>query len=878
MKPAIRRKRPKSGTKSRRKPAAKEKSPTLRPIRRGLRAYRAKRKFDRTREPAGAEDTKPRGGPLRFVVQKHAARRLHYDFRLELDGTLKSWAVPKGPSLDPRVRRLAVQVEDHPLEYGSFEGTIPAGQYGAGTVMVWDRGHWVPEGDPRAGLRKGHLEFRLDGKKLRGTWRLIRIGGSERSRPGSKPAWLLIKANDAESRSRNGDALLEDERRSVKTGRDLDEITAGKRGARPTTRPRRTAPPPDKSPRGAVSPELATLVSHAPAGLGWLHEIKLDGYRLMASIDRGRARLISRGGEDWTARLPEVAAALEKLPCRSAFFDGELVALDEQGISDFQLLQSALAGGRTSTLIYQVFDLVRRDGVDLAGQPLIERKAALATLVKRSRPPILLGDHIEGDGSSFFEEACRLGLEGIVSKRKDSLYRPGRHHDWLKTKCGREEELVIGGWSEPRKRRSGFGALLLGVPSGQRGRLRYAGRVGTGFRGEFVRSFAPVLARLETPTCPFAPPPAGAGTRVHWVQPSIIAEVRTSGWTREGKVRQASFRRVKSLTVAGAPKKRRSKSSQRKPDVEPAPESRATPRGRSAPAPSTVAGHSMTHPDRVVFPDRGITKLQLAEYYEAVAERMLPHVAGRPLTLLRCPQGAAAACFLQKHWTGAVPAGLRAVLVPEKAGKARYVVVESAKGLVALVQAGAIELHCWSSTTRKPGKPDLLIFDLDPGPGSTWGDLRDIALLLRQKLQSLELEPYLKTSGGKGLHLYTHIEARLSASDVVRFAKDIASDMVESDPERCVTTASKEARRNKIYVDYLRNASGATCVAPYSARARQGATVSTPLAWSELTPRLDRANLDIAAMLARLESGARDPWTGLLAKVGSLAKARRLML
>ncbi len=763
-----------------------------------LATYRQKRDFERTSEPRGAAAPKKRAG-LRYCIQRHEARRLHFDFRLELDGVLKSWAVPKGPSLDPGEKRLAVEVEDHPLEYGSFEGVIPAGEYGAGRVALWDEGTWEPDGAARKDLKRGRLGFTLRGRRLQGHWTLVRM----KSREGKKTNWLLIRSKDG-------------------------------------------APAAPSS--SFVPPQLATLVDAAPTGDEWIHELKFDGYRILASLEDGAAVLWSRSGKDWTRPFPELAAALGKLRTSGTLLDGELVALDERGVSSFQALQKAISSGASGELVYQVFDLLRLDGKDLRERPLLERKKSLASLLRAAKKNVKYTDHVVGSGKAFKQAACRFQLEGIVSKRGDRPYRSGRGADWLKVKCTREQEFVIGGFTEPKGGREGLGALLLGTYR-KPGELVYAGRVGSGFDAEVLRDLRRKLDKLEQREEPFQEGPEGLERRdVRWVRPLLVAQVKFTGWTGDGRLRHPVFDGLRLDKPAA--------------EV-----------GREEPAAmaeqnGAVAGVAISHPDRVVYPELRLTKLDLARYYERVSTWILPQIAGRPLSLLRCPDGREKACFYQKHWTGG---GLRTVSIREKSGRVPYAVVDDARGLVTLVQNGVLELHPWGAKAEDVEHPDLCTFDLDPAPGVPWVDVAAAARHLKGRLEELGLESFVKTTGGKGLHVVLPFR-RGPDWDVVRtFAKGLANELVREAPERYTATLSKRARTGKIFIDWLRNGRGATAVAAYSTRAQPGAPVATPIAWEELETLPASGHWTVRNLPARLEAGV-DPWKGFFEKRPALPK------
>jgi bifunctional non-homologous end joining protein LigD len=862
---------------ARRKPAAPPDAP--------LEEYRRKRDFERTAEPAGTAPAAGAGG-RRFVVQKHAARQLHYDFRLELDGVLKSWAVPRGPSLDPAQKQLAVLVEDHPIEYIDFEGAIPKGEYGGGTVMVWDAGAWEPIGDAAAGFARGDLKFRLLGAKLRGAWVLARMGGKGNE---SGRNWLLIKKRDGEARSVASFNVLAEMPRSVRSGRTMEEIAADPEavwtdgGAQPLggaegagdRRGAAVAAPsvPDAGALpGAVRaalpaglrPQLATAAEQAPEGDAWLHEIKLDGYRMICRIAGGAARLFTRNGHDWTDRMPGVAEAAARLPVAEAILDGEIVVLDARGVSDFQALQNAFRGYRRADFHYDVFDIPFAGGFDLRRAPLRERKAYLEKLLLAAPlagPVLRYCGHITGKGPVVLDEAARAGLEGIVSKRLESPYESRRTDSWRKVKCIMREEFVVGGATPPAASRRGFGALLLGYHD-EAGRLVYCGRVGTGFDEEALRSIATLLERLRRATPPFVNPDADPEPRTAlWAEPRLVAEVEYNGLTDDGLLRQASFRGLRldkdasEVVRAAAPS-----AAPRRPPRRAA--ARAVVSVGAAPQDAVVAGVRVTHPARTVYPDDGVSKLDVARYYETVAGWMLPHVAKRPLSLVRCPLGLAGESFYQREVGEGFPEAVRGITVGEGKSQDHAIVVGDVGGLVSLAQMGVLEIHAWGCRADDPGRPDRLIFDLDPGPGILWGDVVESALFVRRFLEGLGLRSFVKTTGGKGLHVVVPVVRKALWPEAKAFTKGVADALVKIAPRNFVATISKAQRDQRIFIDYLRNQPGATAVAAYSTRARNGATVSTPLAWDELTPKLDARALNVRSVPGRLAEMEADPWEG----------------
>ena len=856
----------------------------------GLETYREKRDFGKTPEPAGDVRSKD-GGPLLFVVQKHDATRLHYDFRLEWDGVLKSWAVPKGPSLNPKDRRLAVRTEDHPLEYGEFEGVIPEGEYGGGPVVVWDRGAWVPLEDPAKGLRKGRLAFRLEGVKLKGEWRLVRSGKND----GEKEQWLLIKKTDPLAASADDPPIVDSRPESVLTGRTVDEVAeerdrmwgrqgeldpaTGKKGRRKRSLGRRAAELPGarpgklpKKPQAA----LATLVKEAPAGDDWLHEIKLDGYRILAGIESGRARLVSRNGNDWTQRFAPVADAVRSIAAESALLDGEVAVLDERGITSFHALQTA-ASMPAPELRYFVFDLLHLDGQDLTGTSLVERKEALRALLAASAPlrVVQFSDHVVGSGAEFFETACGSGVEGIVSKRAASRYSPGRTKDWLKVKCTLRQEFVVAGFTEPQGARAGFGALVLGVNDD--GELRYTGKVGTGFTDDDLRALRSRMGKLERKKAPVVDPPRGAeGRGITWLEPRLVAEVEFTEWTPDGKIRHPSFQGLRAdkkpaevvrelpsalPKTAGGPQRARSK--------------RASPakagRSRTSGGDPVLDGVRLTHPERVLWPEEELTKQELAEHWAAVAERALPEIEKRPLTLLRCPDGREGQCFFQKQSHVSIPEVVPRFDLVVDGEDVTYMMVDDASALVGLAQASVLEVHVWGSRIDRLEKPDRMIFDIDPGPDVVWPRVALAAVALRDLLADVGLESWLKSTGGKGLHVVAPIERRSGWDEVKSFSRAVAERLAEERPDEYTSKLPKKYREGRLYIDYLRNDRNSTAIAPYSTRARPGAPVAVPLAWEELLDHEETPVWTVRTFAERLDRP--DPWADIGKARQSITKA-----
>lgn len=902
----------------------------------GLQEYKRKRNFSVTPEPAGhiSKGVTPIPGSS-FVIQKHAASRLHYDFRLEMEGVLRSWAVPKGPSLDPGEKRLAVHVEDHPLEYGDFEGIIPKGQYGGGTVLLWDRGNWHPEGDPVKAYKKGRLKFRLEGEKLHGTWNLVRMHGPQAGE--DKENWLLIKENDETAVPGSADAVVTEYPASVATGRTLEEIAADpdrvwqsnreekvdtkaakapekaksravkakvaqEAPATASNTPAATLVDPSQIPgsRKARFPEkieaqLATLVDEPPRGDEWVHEMKFDGYRILAEVRDGKVRLWTRNGKEWTDRFSPVAEAVYTLPVRQALLDGEVAVLEPDGRTSFQALQNALTENRDRDLVYFAFDLLYLDGRDLRGATLLDRKSALAGILSgNTSPTIRYSDHVQGAGEDFYRQACSFALEGVIAKRGDLPYHPGRNRDWVKVKCLQRQEFVVVGFTDPEKSRVGFGSLLLGVHD-ERGRLVFAGKVGTGFSDQVLRDLRKRLGEIERETPAFENPPRGAeARRSHWVEPQLVAEVTFTEWTREGILRHPAFeglREDKAVTdvvretpqeapreaKAAEPKKAAAKKVSAK--KAPAPKvaaRKAAAKTPTGPKPEVLplrpgieketefAGVKLSSPDKVLFPEQGVTKRELAIYYERISPWILPLISGRPLTLVRCPEGRARQCFYQKHVTQHFPKSIRRIEV-EGEGSEPYGILDTPEGLLSLVQMGVLEMHIWGATKKDIEKPDYIVFDLDPDEGLPWERVVEGARLLRDRLAGLGLTSFLKTTGGKGLHVCVPLQRREGWDEVKAFTKAVSEMVVAEDPQRYTSKLPKASRKGKIFIDYLRNGRGATSICAYSTRSRAGAPVSVPLFWEELeSPDEIRGDyFNVRNVPERLENLGADPWADI---------------
>jgi bifunctional non-homologous end joining protein LigD len=845
-----------------------------------LATYRAKRNFSKTAEPSGGSKVAA-SKRLRFVIQKHAATRLHYDFRLELDDVFKSWAVTRGPSLDPHDRRLAVEVEDHPLDYGDFEGTIPKGQYGGGTVMLWDRGYWEPEGSAEDMLRKGDLKFQLDGERLHGGWVLVRMKSDKFG--GKRNNWLLIKHHDEYAKDGDGDALLAEDS-SIASGRKMADIAAGK-GRKPKpfmlkggksfesdavwdsrkgdvaeaqaeakTSARKRASAPLKvsvvPQRGKkvrsmprfIEPQLCKLLDRPPADPGWVHEVKFDGYRIQLRVEDGNAVLRTRKGLDWTDKFPAIAKAATGLP--DCIVDGEVVALDRNGAPDFAALQAALSDGKTDQLIFFVFDVLFVEGEDLRDLPLSERKMRLRGLLATAKKDVLIRyvEHFATGGDAVLQSACRMSLEGIVSKKLDAPYRSGRGDAWTKSKCRAGHEVVIGGWSETDGK---FRSLLVGVHRGKH--LIYVGRVGTGYGQGTVARIFPRIKAQATNANPFGGINAPKqGREVHWVKPMLVAEIEFAGWTGDGMVRQGVFKGLREDKQADEVEAEKPAKADKTPLAMPKEHSKGkTMASKTKPGSGVVMGVAISHPDKPLWPDAGdrkpVTKLELAQYYEAVGWWMMPHIKGRPCSIIRAPDGIGGERFFQRHAMQGTSNLLE--LVKVSGDRKSYLEIDRIEGLAAVAQVAALELHPWNCEPGDPDVPGCFVFDLDPAPDLKFDRVVEAALELKERLEHLGLVPFCKTTGGKGLHVVTPFaigkKDKIGWPEAKAIAHEICAQMAADSPTKYLVTMAKKDRGGRIFLDYLRNDRMATAVAPLSPRARDGAPVSMPLIWSQVKKGLD---------------------------------------
>ncbi|MCE9648656.1 MAG: DNA ligase D [Parvibaculum sp.] len=821
-----------------------------------LDLYRRKRRFADTPEPSGGQASKGRNI---FVVQKHDATRLHYDFRLELDGVLKSWAVTRGPSLNPADKRLAVRTEDHPMNYADFEGIIPENNYGAGTVLLWDKGTWTPIGDPEQGLKRGKLEFSLAGERMKGNWVLVRMRGKEKEK---RENWLLIKEKDKYSSDKRD--LTGAFTTSVHSRRNLAEIEKNPRArtwrsqkAGQSKKSARERTPARKKTKKAAAPrfqtpQLATLVDEAPSDKGWLFEIKFDGYRALLSASGDKVRFFTRSGLDWTEKFESLVPATEALDLDGALIDGEIVALDKDGRSDFGRLQEALRDGR-GALSYFAFDLLSLGGKDLRKLPLIERKEKLKALLGASRKgPIFYSDHVERDGAGMLASLCEKGFEGIIAKRADAAYRGGRGHSWLKVKCENDREMVIGGY-RPSSRGRPFSSLLLGVYEGTK--LRYAGRVGTGFDeadfGELTKKFR----ALETSQSPFDNEvPREVVREAVWLKPKLVAQIGIAEFTGDGIVRHARY-----LGLRGDKKAKEVKAEKTEPvaEVDPVMQTKKkTSGGKKQDAPDVVHGVTLSHPDKVLYAGQGITKRDLAVYLDLAWPYAKPFAQDRLMSLVRCPEGSGKKCFFQRHIGAGLQKDFKTMRVETKNEHEDYIYLHDEQALITAAQMGVLEFHIWGSKVADPEKPDRIVFDLDPAPDVAFGAVADAAMLMRDALDALGLKSFPLLSGGKGIHVVVPVRPQYTWPVVKQFSRALAEHFAESEPKRFIANMSKAKRKGLIFIDYLRNDRTSTAIMPYSPRARENAPVAWPIDWDEL-PRVSAASeVTIKDARARLEKGA----------------------
>jgi len=827
---------------------------------RNLDDYNRMRDFSATSEPAAERRRGKKSAgdhALQFCIQKHDASHLHYDFRLELDGALKSWAVPKGPSLDPKVKRLAVHVEDHPLDYATFEGSIPEGHYGAGDVIVWDRGVWIPLEDPEKAYAKGKLKFELQGEKLAGVWNLVRT-----HMPGKKEQWFLIKHQDSAARPQSDYDVLVAEPDSVLSERTIvDKPSLSAKQVKPLkASPKAPRKPASGKLAGAhkaripaqLKPQLATLVESAPKG-DWQYEIKFDGYRIMARIDQDEVQLFTRNGHDWTHKLPKQAQALAALGLESAWLDGEMVVADADGVPDFQGLQNAFDAGRSENILYYLFDLPYLNGVDLREVPVQERRAALATVLKAHEDPLLrFSEAFDETPQALLNSACQMRMEGLIGKRLGSPYVSRRSSDWIKLKCKHRQEFVIVGYTDPKGARSSFGALLLGLHDRDSGELRYAGKVGTGFNETTLKSILAQLKPLRVKKPAVINPPMGFEAKgVHWLKPSLLAEVAFAEMTQDGSVRHAVFHGLREDKPAKDITEERAK---------PMKTSKAQ---TTAPSQTDLADGKMriTHPDRVIDASSGTTKMQLAEYYASVAEWILPQLKDRPVALVRAPDGIAGDLFFQKNAENLAIPGIR-TLDKELTGQP-VMLINNAEALIGAVQMSTVELHTWNATTTDLDKPDRFVLDLDPDPALPWKSMVEATALTLTVLDELGLKAFLKTSGGKGIHLVVPLTRKHGWDEVKDFSHAIVTHMAKLLPERFSAVSGPKNRVGRIFIDYLRNGLGATTICAYAARTREGLTVSVPLFREEVEEIKGADQWNVRNVHERLAEVGDEPWTDM---------------
>lgn len=811
-----------------------------------LKKYQEKRNFDKTSEPRGKLS---RNSHHLYVIQKHEARNLHYDFRLELNGVLKSWAVPKGPSLDPTIKRLAMHVEDHPVEYGFFEGIIPKGQYGGGTVMLWDKGLWIPLDDnPTKAYEKGHLRFELKAEKLNGRWDLIRFK--------DKTHWFLIKYQDTKA---SLDDITEEQPNSVLTQLSMKEIsknykkiwtTKGLVNAANTGSAPKLSLSKQLSPEPFldwIAPQLATLVSQAPQGEDWLHEVKFDGYRILAFINKNTVTLKSRNNNEWTNYFPQIVTHLKQLELNNAIIDGEIVVLNEEGKSDFQLLQNSIKSKKQAHFNYYIFDLLYYDKYNLMPLPLIERKELLRQLLKSSHDTLCYSDYIQGNGKEVFEHACKMGLEGIISKQAQATYVTKRSTSWLKVKCIKRQEFVIGGFTKPKGKRTSFGSLLLGVFN-NKGDLEYTGHVGTGFTHISLKEIAAHLQQNLQENCPFNTIPPESH-HVTWVKPTLVAEVEFRAWTSEGILRHPSFKGLR-LDKKATDVKKETPQVVKRDEV-------------TMDNKPLKSAFKITHPEKILYPEDHITKEELLNYYDFISPLIMPYVKNRALTLLRCPDNYNQ-CFYQRHFNKTTPKMLKAITIESKGESEDYIYLSDKKGLLSLVQFGALEIHPWASTIDAIEKPDWITLDLDPADDVSWKKVVSAAFDIKHQLEQYQLKSFVKTTGGKGLHVVIPLKPKYEWDEIKNFTHVFVNYMEQLNPKEYISKMSKSARLGKIFIDYLRNQRSATAISVYSTRARLHAPISTPLDWDELSDDKRDTEFHLKNIVHRIQTQKSDPWNDFL--------------
>lgn len=780
----------------------------------GLEHYHQKRNFNKTTEPKGI--ISPQNNYL-FSIQKHAASHLHYDFRLELNGVLLSWAIPKGPCFDPSVKRLAIHVEDHPVSYGSFEGIIPKGQYGGGTVMLWDKGIWNPlDKDPTQAYHKGHLRFELLAEKLKGRWDLVRFKDEQH--------WFLIKHQDEFAQKLKDYDVTVEKPNSVLTSQNLEEIADSKKIKLPANLKVDEVP-------DFIQPQLATLIEHPPQGPQWLHEVKFDGYRMLAFVNKQKVTLKSRNNKDWTHDLMPVAQALKKLSLNQVIFDGEVVVLNKEGRLDFQLLQNAIKADSKVNFVYYIFDILFYEQHDLRKLPLLNRKEILKTLISKQNTTLAYSDHIINNGEEIFHHSCELGLEGIISKQVDSPYSSNRSKSWVKVKCLKRQEFVIGGYSLSQNKERGIKSLYLGVFD--EGKLIYTGNVGTGFSQQTLCEINVLLKNNQIAQSPFFTKiPSSA--KVLWVNPTLVAEIEFTEWTGGGHLRHASFKGL-----------RMDKPTQ---DVK---KENETSRKNSS--------FMITHPEKILYPEDRITKKELLAYYEAVSDTMLPYIINRPLSLVRCPENFED-CFFQRHYNESTPKALKSIPVEGKEGIEQFIYLDSREGLLSLVQMSVLEIHPWGSLISHLDNPDFMVIDLDPAPNVAWHEVVEAAFEIKHHLADFKLKSFVKTTGGKGLHVVVPIKPEYTWDEVKNFTHVFVLFLEKLKPQKYISKMTKAKRDGKIFIDYLRNQKSATAIGAYSTRARPHAPVSVPIHWDELTNNRQDTDFTIRTLPQRLAGLSNDPW------------------